>query len=128
ARVRSMALQFGGPGAPQWRMALNSFPFFVVATPQAFHAQILADRPDPRTGKPDPAAMQAFLAAHPRARAFQQWAKSAPWPDSWASTQYNSVNTFRFIDAEGTARFVRWSMRPHLPFHALDAAQRERAD
>ena len=128
ARVRSMALQFGGPGEPQWRMALNSFPFFAVATPQAFHAQTLAQRPDPQTGKPDPAAMDAFLATHPRARAFQQWAKSAPWSDSWANTQYNSVNAFRFIDADGTERFVRWSMRPHAAFRALDAIERERAD
>lgn len=128
ARVRSMALQLGGPGEPQWRMAMNSFPFFAVATPQAFHAQTLAKRPDPATGKPDPAAMEAFLATHPRARAFQQWTKTAPWSDSWANTQYNSVNAFRFIDADGTARFVRWSMRPRTPFHALDAAERERAD
>ena len=127
ARVRSMALQFGRPGASQWRMALNSFPFFAVATPQAFHAQILAARPDPATGKPDPVAMQAFLDAHPQARAFQHWAKRAPWSDSWANTQYNSINTFRFIDADGAARFVRWSMQPRLPFHALDAAERERA-
>nr|WP_255516443.1 catalase family peroxidase [Luteimonas suaedae] len=128
ARVRSMALQLGGPDAAQWRMALNSFPFFAVATPQAFHEQTLAERPDPATGKPDPAAMAAFLAAHPQAREFQQWAKTAPWSDSWANTQYNSVNAFRFIDADGTERFVRWSMRPHAAFHALDAAERERAD
>ena len=128
ARVRSMALQLGGPDESQWRMALNSFPFFAVATPQAFHQQTLAKRPDPATGKPDPAAMEAFLAAHPQARKFQQWAKTAPWSDSWTNTQYNSVNAFRFIDADGTGRFVRWSMRPRLPFQALDAAERERAD
>jgi len=128
ARVRSMALQFGGPGEPQWRMAMNSFPFFAVATPQAFHQQILAKRPDPATGKPDPVAMEAFLAAHPQAREFGKWAKTAPWSDSWANTQYNSVNAFRFIDADGTERFVRWSMQPRLPFHALDAEERERAD
>src|SRR5690606_27775625 len=79
ARVRSQASQYGGPDASQWRMAMNSFPFLAVATPEAFHAQTVAQRPDPATGKPDPAAMPAFLAAHPRARAFQQWAQTAPW-------------------------------------------------
>ncbi|GAB2627622.1 catalase family peroxidase [Novilysobacter erysipheiresistens] len=128
ARVRSMALQFGGPDASQWRMALNSFPFFAVATPQAFHQQTLAKRPDPATGKPDPAAMEGFLATHPQARKFRQWAKTAPWSDSWANTQYNSVNAFRFIDADGSERLVRWSMRPHAAVHPLDAAERERAD
>lgn len=128
ARVRSMALQFGDAGAGQWRMALNSFPFFAVATPQAFHQQTLAKRPDPATGKPDPAAMDKFLAAHPQARRFGEWAKTAPWSDSWANTHYNSVNAFRFIDADGTERFVRWSMRPHAAFHALDDVGRNRAN
>lgn len=128
ARVRSLALQLGGRGEPQWRMAMNSFPFLAVATPQAFHQQTLASRPDPATGKADPVAMEAFLADHPRARAFQQWAKAAPWSDSWANTEYNSVNAFRFVDADGGERFVRWSMQPRTPFRELDAAERERAD
>ncbi|MGY0558929.1 catalase family peroxidase [Lysobacter sp. A421] len=128
ARVRSMALQFGGPDEAQWRMAMNSFPFFAVSTPEQFQQQVLSKRPDPATGKPDPAAMEAFLADHPQARKFQQWAKHAPWSDSWANTQYNSVNAFRFIDAGGTVRFVRWSMRPRAPFRALATAERQQAD
>lgn len=128
ARVRSMALQLGDAGGPQWRMAMNSFPFFAVATPEAFLQQVQAGRPDPATGQPDPAAMEAFLAGHPRARAFKEWAKQAPWPTSWANTRYNSVNAFRFIDGVGTVRHVRWSMRPHTPFQAMDAATRAGAD
>ncbi|MEL1265320.1 catalase family peroxidase [Pseudoxanthomonas putridarboris] len=128
ARVRSLALRIGDNDGPQWRMAMNSFPFLAVATPEAFQQQSLAARPDPATGKPDPAAMDAFLATHPRAQAFQQWAKQAPWSDSWANTHYNSVNAFRFTDAHGTTRLVRWTMRPQTPFHAMDSAQRQRAD
>lgn len=128
ARVRSMALQFGGADEPQWRMAMNSFPFFAVSTPEDFQQQLLAEHPDPATGKPDPAAMEAFLSGHPQARKFQQWAKHAAWSDSWANTQYNSVNAFRFIDADGTVRFVRWSMRPHAPFRALATTERQQAD
>lgn len=121
ARVRSLALRIGDNDGPQWRMAMNSFPFLAVATPEAFQQQTLAARPDP-------AAMAAFLAAHPRAQAFQQWARQAPWPDSWANTHYNSINTFRFIDGDGTTRLVRWSMRPQAPFRAMDAVQRQQAD
>lgn len=127
ARVRSLALQLGGRGETQWRMAMNSFPFLAVATPREFHRQVVANAPDPATGKPDPAAVAAFLAAHPRAQAFQAWAKSAPWSDSWANTQYNSVNAFYFIDADGQRRAVRWSMRPQAPFAALDAGARAAA-
>lgn len=124
ARVRSLALQIGGRGGTQWRMAMNSFPFMAVATPGEFHRQVVANAPDPATGKPDPAAVAAFLDAHPRAQAFQAWAKSAPWSDSWANTQYNSVNAFHFVAADGRRRAVRWSMRPQAPFVALDAEAR----
>jgi len=128
ARVRSMALLLTTDDGQQWRTAMNNFPYFAVATPAGFQAQTLASRPDPATGKPDPAKMEAFLARYPEARKFQAWAKTAPWPDSWANTQYNGVNAFRFIAADGSERFVRWSMRPQTPFKAMDPAQREKAD
>ncbi|MGB3393287.1 MAG: catalase family peroxidase [Stenotrophomonas sp.] len=128
ARVRSMALLLRSDDGQQWRTAMNSFPFFAVSTPAGFQAQTLAARPDPATGKPDPAKMAAFLEKYPQARRFQQWAGSAPWSNSWANTRYNSVNAFRFIAAAGHVRHVRWSMRPQAAFEPLDAQQREQAD
>lgn len=128
ARVRSMALLLRSDDGQQWRTAMNSFPFFVVATPEGFMAQTLAAQPDPATGKPDPAKMAAFLQRYPEAKKFQQWAKTAPWSDSWANTQYNGVNAFRFTAADGSSHFVRWSMRPQTAFKELSAAQRAQAD
>lgn len=128
ARVRSLALQLKTDDGQEWRTAMNSFPFFVVATPAGFHAQLLASRPDPATGKPDPAKMAAFLARYPEAKRFQAWAKSAPWSSSWANTAYNGVNAFRFIDARGRERFVRWSMEPEATFEPLSDAERQHAD
>lgn len=109
-------------------MAMNSFPFFAVATPAGFHAQLLASRPDPATGRPDPAKMAAFLERYPEAARFQAWAKSAPWSSSWANTEYNGVNAFRFIDAQGRSRFVRWSMQPQAAFEPLAATTRQDAE
>jgi len=128
ARVRSLALLLKTDDGQEWRTAMNSFPFFAVATPEGFHAQLLASRPDPATGKPNPAKMAAFLARYPEAARFQAWAKSAPWSSSWANTAYNGVNAFRFIDARGRGRFVRWSMEPEAPFEPLDEAERQHAD
>lgn len=128
ARVRSLALALRTDDGQEWRMAMNSFPFFAVATTAGFRAQMLASRPDPATGKPDPAKMAAFLAQYPEAARFQAWAKSAPWPDSWANTEYNGVNAFRFIDAQGRSRFVRWSMRPQAPFQPLADTTRQQAE
>ncbi len=128
ARVRSLALLLKTDDGQEWRMAMNSFPFFAVATTAGFHAQLVASRPDPSTGKPDPAKMAAFLAEYPEAGRFQAWAKSASWSSSWANTTYNGVNAFRFINAQGKERAVRWSMEPKAAFEPLSEAERQQAD
>jgi catalase len=128
ARVRSMALLLRTDDGDEWRMAMNSFPFFVVGTPAAFHEQMLANRPDPATGKPDPARQAAFAQKHPEARRFGAWAAEAPWPDSLANTEYNGVHAFRLRAADGTERFARWSMRPRTPLEVLTPEQRSQAD
>ena len=128
ARVRSVALLLKTDDGQEWRTAMNSFPFFVVATPEGFQAQNLASAPDPATGKPDPAKMAAFLAQYPEARKFLAWAKSAPWSNSWANTQFNGVNSFWFTNAQGERHAVRWSLRPQAPFEALSEAQRAQSD
>lgn len=124
ARVRSMALQLVADNGQEWRMAMNSFPFFAVSSTRAFYEQSVASAPDPATGKPDPAKMAAFAKAHPETAKFAQWAKTAPWTTSFANTRYNGVNTFRFDDAKGGQRHVRWSMLPHTPVEEMSAEQR----
>lgn len=128
ARVRSMALELRGDDGQQWRMAMNSFPFFGVSSVEAFYEQTRANAPDPATGKPDPAKQAAFAEAHPEFKRFAAWAKDAPWSTSWASTTYNGVNAFRFINAAGEVRNVRWSMQPHTSFEVMTPEQREAAD
>ena len=128
ARVRSMALELRSDDGQQWRMAMNSFPFFGVSSVQAFYDQTRANAPDPATGKPNPAIQAAFVAAHPEFARFAAWAKEAPWSTSSANTTYNGINTFRFINAAGGLRNVRWSMQPQTPFAAMTPEQREAAD
>src|SRR5262249_51672009 len=74
------------------------------------------------TKKPDPAKMQAFLAQHPETRAFLDYMKTAPLPSSFANSTYYSINAFRFVDAGGATRAVRWQFEPEAPFSALDKA------
>ncbi|WP_295685773.1 catalase family peroxidase [uncultured Nevskia sp.] len=127
-RVRSLSLQLIADDGQEWRTAMNSFPVFMVATAQGFYDLNVASTADPATGKPDPAKMAAFGKAHPEAAPFFEWAKTAPWSTSLASTTYNGVNAFRFVDAAGGSRYVRWSMRPQTPFEAMDAEQLKAAD
>ena len=126
--MRSLALQLDTDDGQQWRLAMNSFPFFAVSTPQAFAEQAVASRPDPATGKPDPAKMQAFLKRHPEAANFMAWAGSAPWSSSFANTAYNGVHAFEFTNAAGVSRFVRWSFVPQAPFEPLPPEQRSAAE
>lgn len=116
----SLALSFSLPHGEQWRTAMNHVPIFPVATPQAFYEFQQATTPDPATGKPDPAKLQAYLAAHPETRAFMQWLKDNPLPSSFTNADYYSVNAFLFTNAAGQERAVRWSFVPEARFEALD--------
>ena len=120
---RAMALQLTGPDGEIWRLAMDHTPIFPVATPEAFVALQRASRPDPATGKPDPAAMKAYLARHPETRAYQDYIAAAPLPDSFANSIYYSINAFRFIDGAGASHAVRWAFEPEAAFGALDKAK-----
>ncbi|WP_213980553.1 catalase family peroxidase [Sphingomonas sp. dw_22] len=119
----AMALQLTAPDGQIWRMALDHTPIFPVATPEAFVALQRATRPDPATGKPDPAVMKAYLAKHPETKAYQDYLAKAPLPGSFANGTYYSINAFRFIDPAGGAHAVRWSFVPEAPLTELDKAK-----
>ncbi len=112
--IRSFALRFTQRDGQQWRTGMNNSPVFAVATPQAFHAQLLANRPDPATGKPDPAKQAAFFAAHPETAPFRAWAKRHRPSSSYATESYHGLNAFAFIDAGGTRHAVRWRVVPEV--------------
>jgi len=108
-RVRGLGIRIVTPDGQQWRSAMIDAPFFPVSTPQGFYALWKA------TGSKDPAAMKAFLAAHPEFANFAAWAKSAPWTGSYAEERYNSLNSFTATDAAGTKHVIRWSLIPEAP-------------
>lgn len=110
--VRSLALQFTQSNGEQWRTGMNSTPVFVVNTPQGFYENLQASRPAPGTGKPDPARLQAFFAAHPESKAFRLWVKGHPPTSSFASTRFYSINAFELVDGKGVHHLARWSVLP----------------
>ncbi len=116
--IRSLALRFNLPNGQQWRTGMNSMPVFPVATPQAFYAQQVASQKDPTTGKPDPARLAAFFAAHPETAAFRAWARTAKPSASFVTDSYYGLDAFYFIDAKGERHAVRWRMAAE----AADAA------
>jgi catalase len=123
AAVRSLALLITLPNREQWRTAMNSAPIFAVRTPEALYEQLTALAANPRTGHPDPAAMDAFLAKHPETRAFNAWLDAHPPASGFDNAAYYGINAFRFIDNHGTVRYVRWSVAPETPYRAVSDAQ-----
>lgn len=114
--VRALGLRFQPLDGDEWRTAMIDIPVFIVKTPEAQYEQLLAAKPDAATGKPDPAKMAAFTAAHPEFVAAMKVITSNPFSSGFSNARYNSLNAFRFVSAAGVATPVRWSMVPTEPF------------
>src|SRR6516164_6418171 len=99
--VRGLGLQFSLPDGELWRTAMIHLPVFPFRTPEAFYEQLLASRPDPSTGQPDPAKMQAFLARHPETVKALEVIKSQPVSSGFGDSTFHGLSAFRFINAAG---------------------------
>jgi catalase len=114
--VRALGLRLQPRDGGEWRMVMIDIPVFAVRNPAALYEQLLASRPDPATGQPDPAKMAAFSAAHPEFAAAMKVIASVPFSSGFADARYNGLSAFRFVGAAGVATPVRWSMVPSEPF------------
>ena len=126
ATVRSMALRFLVAGGEEWRTGMNNIPVFAVNSAEGFYEQLLASSPDPATGKPDPARMKAFLAAHPETVAALQLIRKRQVTSGFANSTFNGLNAFRFVNSAGASVPVRWSAVPVQPL-GTDSAGRDAA-
>ena len=114
--VRALAIRFSLPDGEEWRTAMISLPVFPVRTPEAFRDQLVATAADPRTGKPDPAKVQAFLAAHPESARALAVIKAEKLSSGFENTTYYGLNAFELVSSSGKSTPVRWSMVPLQPF------------
>lgn len=110
--TRSLAIRFQVPNGTAWDMANISVPIFGAPTPEALVEGLRVRRPDPATGRPNQAAIDAFVAANPKTTLQGRWLAANAPPASWATTPYWGVNTFRFRGADGEVRAARWVFEP----------------
>ena len=110
--ARGMALEFRLPGGSRQHMTMLNTPVFGAANPATFNDMILAVKPDPRTGRPDPAKLQDFLGSHPDALAQSSFLANHNPPASYANSAYYGIHTFMFIDSGGTRHPVKWRFIP----------------
>jgi len=102
---RGMAVKFYLPDGSKTDIVGLSLPCFFVRTPEDFLSFTRA-RLDPERLMPD------WLGAHPEALVGIQAALGANPPASYATCVYNSIHSYRWIDADGGSRFVRYRFEP----------------
>jgi catalase len=120
--VRGLGLEFSLPDGELWRTAMVNLPVFPVRTPKAFFEQLLASKPDPKTGQPDPANMKAFLEGHPETEEAMKVIKGQPVASGFENSTFHSLNAFRFTNSDGDSVPVRWLLTPEQPFAAASSA------
>lgn len=110
--ARGMALEFALPGGNLQHITMLNTPVFGAMQPRTFLDMLIATRPDPTTGKPDPEKIRAFKATHPDNLAQAEFLDKNNPPRSYATSAYFGIHTFKFINRENKVTFVRWRFVP----------------
>jgi catalase len=113
--ARGLGLQFAAADGEPWRMTMINVPVFPFRTPDAFYEQMLASKPDPQTGKPDPEKMKAFLARHPATLKALTLIKAHSAGSGFADSTFFALHAFRFVNAAGESTLVRWLLESDQP-------------
>jgi catalase len=124
---RGMALEFHLPGGALQHITMINVPIFAAASPDSFRDAILAAKPDPKTGQPDPEKLKAYAATHPDAMALSELASHHTPTANYHQTTFFSIHTFKFIDAKGTEHMVKWRFIPRDGTKEMTAAEMKTA-
>ncbi|HLJ03186.1 MAG TPA: catalase family peroxidase [Solirubrobacteraceae bacterium] len=109
ADVRGLAVKLYLPDGSRTDIVTQTVPHFPVSTPEAFlellHAQA--------AGRAAPLKLSLFLARHPGAIPSLPGNLAALRPvPSYAACRYYAVHAYRFVDASGGSRYVRYTFVP----------------
>ncbi len=120
---RGLGLQLKTATGQLQHFAMLTTPVFGAKDPANFLALLQTQIPDPATGKPDLAKIQAFRAAHPDTQPQAEYlAKNSP-PWSYATTAYFGIHTFFIKDNSGAEQKVRWQFVPKDGVKGLTEAE-----
>jgi len=124
---RGMALEFHLPGGALQHITMIDVPIFGATSPASFRDAIIAAKPDPKTGRPDPEKLKAYAAAHPEAMALTTLASHHTPTANYYQTTFFSIHTFKFLDAKGTEHLVKWRFVPRDGTKEMTAAEMKAA-
>ena len=109
---RGFALEFELPKNAVQHFTLLNVPIFGAATPESFYDGVVANTPDPETGKPDPEKVAAYKASHSDSKALGEYlAKNNPIA-SYANSEYFGIHTFKLINLNNKSTLVKWRLVP----------------
>ena len=117
---RGMAVKFHLPDGSVTDMVGITLRQFFVRTPEDFIAFQAVIAPDPATGEPDAARLDAFFREHPETRAAVEANFDQPAPKSYTTTAYNGIHTFRATNAAGDSHWIRYRWEPDAGVETVD--------
>jgi catalase len=107
--VRGMAVKFTLPDRSTTDVSTQTARLFVSSTPDGFVDLLKAMRPSLTT----PLRMAKYFLTHPRLFGALPVLRDAnKVPASYATIEYHGLHAFRWIGADGSARFVRYHLVP----------------
>ncbi len=110
--VRGLAVKMYLPDGSRTDIVAQSAPRFPFHRPEAFVELLRVQRP----GVDLAFKMPLVLARHPEAlRTLPANLPALRPPASYATISYYAVHAYRFVDAEGGSRYVRYTLVPQLP-------------
>jgi len=104
-----------------WDLVGNNLKIFFIRDPLKFPDMVHAFRPDPVTNINDPERMFDFLSNTPESTHMVTFLFS-PWgiPANYRQMQGSGVNTYKWVNAEGTGVLVKYHWEPlNVPIRNL---------
>lgn len=128
--VRGFAIKFYTEEG-NYDLVGNNIPVFFIQDAVKFPDIIHAVKPEPHNEMPQASSAHDtfwdFVANNQETAHMVMWLMSdRAIPRSWRMMEGFGVNTFRFVNAEGKAKFIKFHMKPALGVHSLvwDEAQK----
>ncbi|MEO8536790.1 MAG: catalase [Betaproteobacteria bacterium] len=121
--IRGFAVKFYTDEG-NWDLVGNNIPVFFIQDAMKFPDLVHAAKPEPHHGMPQAATAHDtfwdFISLMPEAAHVIMWAMSDRGiPRSFRMMQGFGVHTFRFVNAEGESKFVKFHWNPVLGTHSL---------
>jgi catalase len=125
--VRGMAVKFTLPDGSTTDVSTQTAKLFPASTPDGFLSLLRASRPGPTA----PLRLIGYIVSHPRFLSALPVVREAnKVPASYATVAYHGLHAFRWVAADGSARFVRYHLQPAAgeEFLPPDVAKTKGAD